>query len=403
MKNLFKLIILMVAITPFCINATTLKLKDIYDEKGMAYILKNHESISKKIDSKDRFDLAGILISDYKGPEALPLLLDLAKKSHVRSMALLIEKYSQGLNGIAIDEKKSRMWVKKFEALYGKASDIDRRFIEYQLCEIYGNEYSVLNDENKEKEYCSIVFERPENLGFYASQLLKPASIFYDPKKGVELFDKCIQDGDWVCKVNYALNGLGSPEIAKRSSAKQLFEYASDEKSKFSANAVNNLGLFYERGIGTKADIKKAIEQFDKAIRYGSGFGMYNLLYYSFLYPGEFESTAKTADYAQRYLMVYDYWTAQNGRFDVLPYKEWLSEKNRMPTSQSEFVDYLKDKSKNGDARSSCLLADYYRNINQPDIALDFANNGKKSNDKRISEWCSFVERSVEVMKIYSK
>lgn len=66
-------------------------------------------------------------------------------------------------------------------------------------------------------------------------------------------------------------------------------------------------------------------------------------------------------------------------------------------------VDYLKDKSKNGDARSSCLLADYYRNINQPDIALDFANNGKKSNDKRISEWCSFVERSVEVIKIYSK
>ena len=193
--------------------------------------------------------------------------------------------------------------------------------------------------------------------------------------------------------------GLSSPDIAKNSSAKQLFEYASDDKSV--ANALNNLGLFYERGIGTKVDIKKAIEQFDKAIRYGSGHGVYNLIFYSFFYPSEFESTAKTFADAQKYLMIYDYWTEQNGRFDALPYKEWLSEKNRMPTNQSEFIDYLKDRTKNGDARSSCLLADYYLNLNQLDMALDFANYGKKSKDKRVSEWCDGIDNSVQVMKIF--
>ena len=400
MKLFFKLIFLLVAIiAPYVANGATQKLKEIYDEKGMEYLLKNHEAISKKIDINDKFYLADFLIYNYKGPEALTLLLELAKKDHIKSIALIIEKYNTGINGISIDEKKSQFWVKKLEGLYKKSSEDDRHFIEYHLCKIYSDKYGVLKNDIKTQDYCSKVFERPENIGFFASMKLQTTSVFFDPKKGIELFEKCIQEGGWACKLNYAYMGLSSPDIAKNSSAKQLFEYASDDKSV--ANALNNLGLFYERGIGTKVDIKKAIEQFDKAIRYGSGHGVYNLIFYSFFYPSEFESTAKTFADAQKYLMIYDYWTEQNGRFDALPYKEWLSEKYRMPTNQSEFIDYLKDRTKNGDARSSCLLADYYLNLNQLDMALDFANYGKKSKDKRVSEWCDGIDSSVQVMKIF--
>jgi hypothetical protein len=400
MNNLLKVFSLLLVFFPICVAANTLKLTDIFDEKGLDYIVVNHETISKKIDDKDKFDLAYILIMAYKGPEAIPLLSSLGKKGHVGAINLLVRKYSLGLNGIAIDEQKSRIWIDKLEASYKKANDYDKEFIEYQLCEIYGDNKSVLKNESKEKIYCLKAFERPKNIGLYAIKSLDPKSVFFEPSRGLELFNKCIQDGGWACKVNYAFIGLASPEIAKSSSAEQLFEYASDDKSV--ANAVNNLGLFYERGIGTKVDIEKAVEQFDKAINYGSGHGMYNLLFYSFFYPGEFKSTAKDADDAKRYLMIYDYWTEQNGRYDALPYKEWLSEKNRMPTSQSEFLDYLKDKAKNGDARSSCLLGDYYRNINQLDTALTFTNNGKKSADLRVRNWCDYVDRSVQVMRIYS-
>jgi len=400
MRILLKFFTFLYVIAPLCVSANSLKLKDIFDDKGMDYILENYKSISNKIDDKDKFDLANILINYYKGPDAEVLLADLAKNGNIRATALLMKKYSQGVNGISIDKQKSKIYVGKLESLYKKASDNDKQSIEYEFCDVYGGKESVLKNESKEIEYCNKVFQNPKFIGFYASKLLQPTSAFFNPKKGVELFDKCIQDGGWACKVNYAYIGLSSPEIANRTSAKKLFDYASDDKSV--PNAINNLGLFYERGIGTKIDLKKAIEQFNKAINYGSGFGMYNLIFYSFFYPGEFEFTAKTTDLAQRYLIIYDYWTEQNGRFDALPYKEWLSEKNRMPASQSEFIDYLKEKTKNGDARSACLLGDYYRNINQFDTALAFTNNGKMSSDDRVKKWCDDVERSVQVMKIYS-
>jgi TPR repeat protein len=403
MRILLKLFIFLTVLAPLCVSANTVNLKDIFEEKGMDYILENHESISKKIDEKDKFDLANILIKHYKGPDAITLLTSLAKKDHIRATALLMEKYSQGVNGISSDEKKTKIYVEKLESLYKKASDNDKKEIEYLFCHIYSGKESILKNETKEREYCSKVFEDPKSVGLYAIKLLESSSSFFNPKKGVELFEKCIQDGGyrgWACKVNYAYAGLDSPEIAMRTSAKQLFEYASDDKSV--ANAVNNLGLFYERGIGTNADRKKAIEQFNKASNYGSGYGIYNLIFYSFFYPGEFEFTAKNYDEAKEYLMFYDYWTEQSGRFDVLPYKEWLSEKKRMPTSQSEFVDYLKEKSENGDARSSCLLGDHFRNINQFDEALAFTSNGKKSPDTRVRKWCDDVDRSVKVMKIYS-
>lgn len=400
MRNLLKFFIFTAFIAPLTLNANTVKLKDVFDEKGMDYILANHESISKKIDDKDKLDLAEILINFYRGPDALPLLSDLAKKGHIGANADLIKKYSQGLNGVGIDEQKAKFWVDKLSGVYKKANDADKQFIEYQFCVIYGGKASILKNETKEREYCSKVFDRPNFAGFYASKLLQPTSIFFNPNKGIELYEKCIKDGGWACKVNYAYEGLSSPEIAKRTSAKQLFEYASDDNSV--ANAVNNLGLFYERGIGTQVDLKRAMEQFNKAINFGSGFGMYNLMFYSFFYPGQFEFTAKTSYEAQRFLMIYDYWTEQNERFDALPYKEWLSEKNRMPSSQSEFVDYLKEKSKNGDARSSCLLGDHYRNINQLDTALTYTSLGKKSADTRVRKWCDDVDRSVQVMKIYS-
>lgn len=400
MKNLLKFLSLLLVIVPVYGEANTIKLKDVVDEKGIDYVIENYESVSKKIDDKDKFDLAIVLIYAYRGPKAIPLISDLAKKGHIGANVLLVKKYSQGINGISIDEQKAKFWVEKLSGLYKKANDDDKQYIEYEFCDIYGGKGSVLKNESKEREYCSKVFNRPEFSGFYAEELLKPTSAFFDPNKGIELFEKCIQDGGWACKVNYAYIGLSSREIAKRTTAKQLFEYASDDKSV--PTAINNLGLFYERGVGTKVDLKRATEQFNKAINYGSGFGMYNLIFYSFFYPGEFEFTAKNADDAQRFLMIYDYWTEQNGRFDVLPYKEWLSEKNRMPVSQSEFLDYLKAKAKNGDARSSCLLGGYYRNISQFDTALTFTSIGKKSTDIRVRKWCDDVDRSVQVMKIYS-
>lgn len=380
------------------------KLIDIVKEHGADYVVENHLTIAKKIDDKDKFDLARVLLFPrFKGPEAILLLTPLAKKGDVRAISLLSEKYSLGINGIPSDKTKAQFWTAKLEALQKKAIPSEMKSIDYTLCSIFGDEHNILKNKEKEKRYCNELVDDPAFVSSFSGLLLDENSYFYDPQKGIDTFRKCIDENNWRCKANFAFLGLSNPEIAKTISAKQLFDYANDERGKTSPNAVNNIGLFYLRGIGVPIDLTKAIGQFSSAVNLGGSSGIYNIIFHTFFKTQEFDKAPKTTDIALRYLDFYDYLTPQNGRFDTLPFKEWIFSQKRMPTNQTEFLDFLKDKSQKGDGRSSCMLAEFYNDTNQHETSLLFVAEGKKSDDVRVQQWCAHVERTIQATKIYNQ
>jgi len=367
-------------------NAETLK--ELITQHGRDYVVANPGEIVKKLNDADILTLAQLMIRDAEGSEVPKILLPLAKNGNTRAISVLAQKYNVGINGIPLDKNQAKIWTTKLEDIF-KLQSSDKESVVGPLCDIYKNKNGVLYNQEKEIRYCKIYYESGKVDGGYAYNLLKSNSPFYNPEKGLALYKKCINEGNSFCKWNFAWQGTLSVDIARISSAKQLFEYASADMEKNSPTALNNLGIFYEVGLGTPPNLPKAIELYEKAASSGRQYGFYNLLRTTFFNPGSWKDEPKNADEASTFLAFYDYFSDSNDRADSVPFKQWLFEKKRLPTNSSEFENFLKEKANKGDSAAACMLSSYLIKNHQAQESMKYALMGKKSGDRNIQEWCS--------------
>ena len=344
---------------------------------------------------------ARLMIGHSRGAEALEGLLSLANNGDARAMTILAKKYNVGINGIPIDKTQAKIWTTKLEAIFNSQSK-DKELAIRSLCEIFKNENGVLYNQEKEIKYCKIYYESGKVDGDYAAALLDRTSPFYDPKKGLELYKNCINKGNSFCKWNFAWQGQQSTDIARGSSGKQLFEYASADLEKNNPSALNNLGVFYENGFGTTRDLAKAIELYKKAAKSGINHGFYNLLRVVFFKSGNWKDGPKNVDEANNLLAYYDYLSDSNDGWGSVPFKQWLFENKRLPTNSNEFETFLRDEANKGDAASACMLSDHLLRNHQAQESMKYALMGTKTNDRNIQKWCSKGIDRVNVSLILS-
>ena len=375
-------------------------LKSIIAEKGIDYVVTNYQLVSKQIDDTEKVFLARILIRELRGSESPEILLPLARKDNVQAIRVLAENYGTGIDGFRVNETQAQIWTSRLEQLIKTVDDKQRRSITSTLCHIYEGRFHVLRNKLSEVRYCSEYFLFSEAQSKYAYTLLNPKSNLYDPQKGLQVYEKCIAQGDWVCKANYAWQGKQSVEIAKIATKRQLFEYASEAAQKNSGVAVNNLATFYEEGIGIPVDHAKAVELYDKAANQGTSFAIYNLLRYSFFKYYDWKSAPQSVEDVQALFSYYDYLSAENDRFDSVPFKDWIFSKKRMPSNQMEFSEFLEERAKQGVGASACMLAEHLVKTGDLGKALFYADLGKKSSHIFTKQWCEVVVAKAEVKNI---
>ena len=380
-------------------NAETLK--ESITQYGRDYVVSNSSEFVKKLNDADILILAQLMIRDARGADVPKVLLPLAKNGNTRAMSILAQKYNVGINGIPIDKNQAKIWTTKLEDIFNLQSS-DKENIVAPLCDVYKNKNGALYSQEKEIKYCKIYYESGKADGAYSYYLLNRTSPFYNPEKGLALYKKCINEGNSFCKWNFAWQGKLSADIASVSSAKQLFEYASADLDKNNPTALNNLGTFYEEGLGTAPDLVKAIELYEKAAISGRQYGFYNLLRTSFFKPGNWKGEPKNVDEASTFLAFYDYFSDSNDRSDSVPFKQWLFENKRLPTNSFEFEAFLKDKANKGDAAAACMLSNHLIKNHQAQESMKYALMGKKSSERNIREWCSREVDRINVSLILS-
>jgi hypothetical protein len=368
------------------LNAETLK--ESISQYGRDYVVSNPNEFVKKLNDADIIILAQLMIRDGKGFETPKILLPLATNGNTRAMTLLAQKYNVGINGIPLDKNQAKSWSTKIEEIFNSQSG-DKESLAGSLCEIYKNKNGALYNQAKELKYCKVYYESGKADSNYAYYLLNRYSPFYDPEKGLALYKKCIGEGNSFCKWNFGWQGKISPDIAKISSSKQLFEYASADIEKNNPTALNNLGTFYEEGLGTAPDLSKAIELYEKAANSGRQYGFYNLLRSAFFKPGIWKDGPKNVEQASAFLAYYDYFSDSNDRSDSVPFKQWLFENKRLPSNNTEFESFLMDKANKGDAAAACMLSAHLTKSHQAQDSMKYALMGKKSSDRNVQEWCS--------------
>ncbi len=399
--NYLRYIILIIAIS-FSHAVVAQSLRDIIKEKGRDYVLNNFAEVAKIISDSEKVTLAQILVNDLKGPDSIKVLLPLVNKENIGAISFLAQKYNVGINGISLNKNQAQNLAFKLEEIY-TSSRSDRDSAIGPLCNIFRNKNGALFDPAKEMRYCKVFYESGKADANYASSMLNPDSIFFNPVNGLRLYKKCIDQNNIFCKWNYGWQGRISANIARENTATDLFNFALSEGERRNNIAINNLGVFYEEGFGTVRNIQKAIELYETGMNAGVQYSFYNLLRITFFTPGAWKDGVSNADEASIFLGMYDYFSEENDRADSVPFKQWLFEKNRLPSNSEEFKNYLFEKASRGDPSAACMMAEELIRDENYERAFELIKIGKRSADRNIKEWCLRGERVIQARQSLKK
>lgn len=376
------------------------QLTEIIKSKGYDYVLKNFATITKSLNDNDNIRLASTLLLEVESEGAQKILNTLADKGNISAISTLAKNYGTGKVGFQVNISNSSKWIRKLEFIASSSDYTTSSIATGALCDIYQDHLHINYDRVKAKEYCVNYYEyKGGSKSGYASKLLNSDSPLYDPNKGLDLYQKCITEGDIYCKMNFGFQGRSSPDIAKYTSKSELFNYANVASTTNNSIALNNLAVDYLYGFGTEKNTAKAVEMFKTSAKSRTIYAYYNLLTIAFLKYHDISDVIKDKDDALAMISYYEYLSAANDKDDVQLMREWLSLKNRMPYDQYEFISFLEDKSKRGDAAASCALGDIH--VHHGDIikANNFAYLGLNTSNPNVKRWCEKVTRRVEVLR----
>ncbi len=374
-------------------------LREILDKKGRDYVLMNAKTVATQLEDPDKYFLARILIGNLRGSEAQDILIPLAQKGNLSSIYILAVNFGTGKEGFKTNKSQATLWAARLKKLTSGADEKQRTVALEALCEIYRDWNHVLYDKEMAIKYCEMYYGLPDALrSTQAYTYLSPESALYDPARGISVYEKCLAEGDVYCKMNYAWQGRESMDIARRTTKRQLFEYATVALDQNSAGGINNLGVFYLDGFGTPRDPSKALELFEKAARQNKVHAIYNLLQITFFRYADWNDAPKVADEAMVLISYYDYLSPEADRFDSVPFKEWVFSKGRLPTNDKEFQDFLKERAKAGSDTSACMLAGHLMKTGNLGESLQFAEMGRRTKNIKVKRWCEREITRVDVL-----
>jgi len=374
------------------------KLDDIIKNQGFDYIINSAPIVSKLISEKENIEYSSILLYERRNKEAEKILIDFASKGNLNAISDLATYYGTGEFGFSKNRFDSMKWINELEKI-SRNNDKQKSKQAYRsLCSIHHDIKSINYNRLKALEYCNFYYnELNGSSAGYADKLIDSSSPLYDPEKGVELYRKCISEGNNYCKMNFAFAGKSNLHISKNSSKTELFNFAISALDQKSSVGINNLATFYLHGFGTEKNPSKAIELLKSSARSRVVYSYYNFLNIAFFKYYDISDIIKNKDDALNVLSYYEYLSAANDRDDSSTFKEWLNTKNRLPNDKYEFITYLEEKSRTGDAASACLLADHYVHNGELNNAEKYSKIGMNTSNLNIKLWCEKVGRSVEV------
>lgn len=392
--GLFAIVAVLVSLDVYAVS-----LREILDKNGRDYVLANSKTVATQLDDRDKYFLARILIGNLRGSEAPDILIPLAQKGDLPSIRILAVNFGTGKEGFKTNKSQATLWATRLEKLASGADEKQRKVALGALCEIYKDWNHVLYGKELAVKYCEAFYGLPDaSRGTQAYTYLSPESVLYDPDRGILVYDRCLAEGDPYCKMNYAWQGQQSMEIARRTTKRQLFEYASVALDVNSAGGINNLGVFYLEGFGTPRDTSKALELFEKAARQNKDHALYNLLQMTFFRYADWKDAPKIAEEAMVLISYYDYLSPEADRFDSVPFKEWVFSKGRLPANDSEFPDFLKERAKAGSDTSACMLAGHFLKTGNLGESLQFAEMGRRTKNVKVKRWCDREIARVDVL-----
>lgn len=383
------------------LDVSAVSLREILDKNGREYVLANAKAVATQIDDRDKYFLARILIGNLRGSEAPEILIPLAQKGDLASIRILAVNFGTGKEGFKTNKSQATLWASMLEKISSGTDEKQRKTALGMLCEIYKDWNHVLYGKEVAVKYCEEYYRLPDSSrSTQAYTYLSPESVLYDPVRGISTYDQCLAEGDAHCKMSYAWQGQQSLEIARRTTKRQLFEYASVALDVNSVAGTNNLGVFYLLGFGTPRDSSRAIELFEKAARQNKDHALYNLLQMAFFRYADWKDAPKVADEAKLLISYYDYLSPEADRFDSVPFKEWVFSKGRLPASDSEFQDFLKERAKAGSDTSACMLAGHFLKIGNLGESLQYAEMGRRTKNIKVKRWCEREIARVDVLNI---
>lgn len=374
-------------------------LREILDKNGRDYVLANAKTVATQLEDRDKYFLARILIGNLRGSEAPDILIPLAQKGDLPSIRILAVNFGTGKEGFKTNKSQATLWAARLEKVASGADEKQRMSALGALCEIYKDWNHVLYGKEMAVKYCEAYYGLADaSRSTQAYTYLSPESVLYDPARGISIYDKCLSEGDAYCKMNYAWQGQQSMDIARRTTKRQLFEYASVALDVNSTGGINNLGVFYLEGFGTPRDPSKALELFERAARQNKDHALYNLLQMTFFRYADWKDAPKVADEAMVLISYYDYLSPEADRFDSVPFKEWVFSKGRLPANDSEFQDFLKERAKAGSDTSACMLAGHLLKTGNLGESLQFAEMGRRTKNIKVKRWCEREIARVDVL-----
>lgn len=374
-------------------------LREILNKNGRDYVLSNAKTIATQIDDRDKYFLARILIGNLRGSEAPEILIPLAQKGDIPSIRILAVNFGTGKEGFKTNRSQASVWTVRLEKVASGTDEKQRKTALGALCDIYKDWNHVLYAKELAVKYCEEYYKIPDaSRSSQAYMYLSPESPLYDPTRGMAVYERCIAEGDVYCKMNYAWQGQQSLDIARRTSKRQLFEYASVALEANSVAGTNNLGVFYLEGFGTPQDANKALELFEKAARQNKDHALYNLLQMTFFRYADWKDAPKVADEAMLLISYYDYLSPEADRFDSVPFKEWVFSKGRIPANDTEFQDFLRERAKAGSDTSACMLAGHLLKIGNLGESLQYSEMGRQTKNAKVRRWCEREIARVDVL-----
>jgi len=384
-----------------CLDTSAATLREILEKNGRDYVLSNSSAVATQLDERDKFSLARMLMRNLRGGDAPEILIPLAQKGDVPSIQLLAMHFGTGKEGIKTSKPQASLWTSRLETLVSSGDDKNRKAALTALCEIYKDPNHLLFNKELAVKRCEEYYRLPDApLGTQAASYMNPKSPLYEPVRAAPLYEKCFAVGDIYCKINFAWAGTEYLEIAKRVTKQRLFEYASLAIDVDSSVGLNNLGVFYLDGFGTPKNPEKAVELFDKAAGRGVVYALYNLLQVTFFKYAEWKDSPKTADRAMVLIAYYDYLSPELDRFDSVPFKEWVFSKGRLPSNDSEFSDFLRERAKAGSDTSACMLAGHLRKIGNLGESIQYAEMGRRTSNLKVQQWCEKELSRIDVLAV---
>lgn len=376
-------------------------LREILDKNGRDYVLANASMIATQLDERDKLSLARMLMRNLRGEKAPEIIIPLAQRGDIASIQILASYFGTGKEGIKANKSQALLWTSKLESLVSSNVEKERKSALATLCGIYKDSNHLLFNKELAIKRCAEYFTLPDaSLGMQAASYINPKSPLYDPSLAASVYEKCFSVGDVYCKIDFAWAGTESPEIAKRVTKQQLFEYASLAVDVDSSIGLNNLGVFYMDGFGTAKNPDKAVELFDKAARRGVVYALYNLLHVTFFKDATWKDAPQTTDRVMFLISYYDYLSPESDRFDSVPFKEWIFSKGRLPLNDDEFVDFLRLRANAGSDTSACMLASHFRRVGNLGESLQYAEMGRLTSNIKVQQWCEKEIARIDVLSV---